>query len=182
MKKNLISYLAATALMVVLAVGSYAQKQGSGIGSFNAKSSLLLPDSPVNAEAIAGYSTDLNSLGRKGFRHFSKNFGTAEDVRIIKQDGNNFVYFKINDVANRVEYDKKGNLVYNIRYYYENLLPHAIRHIVKSTYYDYDITGVTEVNINDKTAYLMNIKNGITWKSIKILDGEMTIEQEFTER
>jgi hypothetical protein len=168
--------------MVFLAAGSYAQKQGSDVVPFTYKSSLLLPDSPVNAEANAGYSTDLNSLGTRGLKHFTKSFRNAEDVRITKERNNSLVYCKINGVENRMKYDKKGNLNYAIRYYEEGLLPLDVRHIVKSTFYDYSITGVTEVNVDDKTAYLLNIKNGITWKKIKVLDGEMTIEQEFTER
>jgi hypothetical protein len=168
--------------MVFLAAGSYAQKQGSDMVPFTTKSSILLPDLPVNSEANANYSSDLNSLGARGYKHFAKSFTNAEDVRIAKQGNSSFVYCRINGVDNRMKYDKRGNLNYVIRYYEESLLPRDVRHIVKSTFYDYSITGVTEVNIDDKTAFLVNIKNGITWKKIKVLDGEMSIEQEYTEK
>jgi len=45
--------------------------------------------------------------------------------------------------------------------------------MVKSNYYDYSIFLVQEVKVGDKTAYLVKIEDEKSFKTIRVVDGEM---------
>ena len=67
-----------------------------------------------------------------------------------------------------------------LRYYQEEKLPHEIRGLVKSTYYDYDIYLITEVNRNEKIAYVVKMEDKTSWKTVKVVDGEMEVLEDYT--
>jgi hypothetical protein len=79
----------------------------------------------------------------------------------------------------RVFYDKKGYWDATIKYYDEKKLPPDVRAIVKSTYYDYSITSVQEIQKGNKIVYLVHMQDATTLKSVKVCDGEMEVIAEF---
>ena len=65
-----------------------------------------------------------------------------------------------------------------IRRYYEKELPPEVRHLVKSTYYDFNIFYVSEITWNDKLAYIISMddktpNDKISYKIIKVVGSEM---------
>jgi hypothetical protein len=55
-----------------------------------------------------------------------------------------------------------------------------IRAQVKSTYYDYTITLVEEIEqINNPLVYLVHLADASTWKIVSVCDGEMETVQDF---
>jgi len=157
---------------------SHAQKQ-SGDPNFNSKMKLNAPESLASPATGTAYSSDLSSLSNKVVKNFKKNFKNADDLRISNFENRTYIYCKTNGIVNRVRYDKRGNWDYTIRYYEENQLPSEIRKQVKRTFFDFDISGVTEVSVGDKTAYLVRIKSIETWKTVKVLEDEMTIVESY---
>lgn len=178
MKKNFFNHVAVMISLTLLVTICSAQKQ-SADPNFNSKMKIAEPDSTVSPAPAATYSRDLASLGTKVLKNFSKNFKDADDVRIIKVKDNTHIYCITNGVTNRIRYDKKGNWNYTIRYYQQDLLPKEIRRQVRSNFLDFEIAGVTEVNVGDKTAYLVRIRSIETWKTVKVLDDEMSIIESF---
>jgi hypothetical protein len=69
--------------------------------------------------------------------------------------------------------------LYTLRYYEEKNLPFEVRDVVKRKYYDYSITGVNEILVEDKTIYIVLIQDGSNWKKVSVYDGEMKVLEDF---
>jgi hypothetical protein len=176
MKKN--SFFKAFGILplALFILPSFGQNQAGNNFSFDKKTIIA----SANAAPDAASMEELKSINKKAFADFSKHFQGASDIRISNHNKEIFIYFVRDGVSTRVGYDKKGNWHHTIRYYGEDLLPKEVRAIVKSTYYDYNIFSVTEVTVGDKTAHLVNIEDKTSWKTLKIVDGEMEVMQEYT--
>jgi hypothetical protein len=96
-------------------------------------------------------------------------------------------YFTHDNIQSWVCYNKKGDFEYMIRHYDEKKLPQEIRHLVRSTYYDFSILHINEITINGITFYFVTMadktsKDKICWKIVKVADGEMEVMKEYSER
>ncbi|HEV3250281.1 MAG TPA: hypothetical protein VGZ71_04975, partial [Puia sp.] len=91
-------------------------------------------------------------------------------------------YFKSeDDISDRVFYNKKGNWTFTVKSYNEGKLPRDIRAIVKSSYYDYTITLVEEVEGIDNLVYIIHMSDKTSIKNLRVTkDGEMDVLEEFT--
>ena len=63
----------------------------------------------------------------------------------------------------------------------EKDMPSDVRKIVKSKYYDYMITSVTEVKQNKMDIWIVNMKTDSTHITVRLEDGEMDLVQQFKE-
>ncbi len=98
----------------------------------------------------------------------------------MEQNKNGFsAFYSAKGIQNRVYLTRRGSFIGQIRYYTEKELPVDVRKQVRSNFYDYAITSVTEVNCNNLTAYLVTIADDTTWKVIRVLDGEMDVWKEY---
>ena len=119
--------------------------------------------------------TDVND---RALRNFKKNFsGVTDDVWAKTQDGY-VVRFSSNGIQTQAFLTNRGHCQGCIRYYSEKELPADIRHLVRSSYYDFTITSVKEVSVNKQTAYLVTIEDKTSWKVLRIVDGEMDVWEE----
>jgi hypothetical protein len=66
-----------------------------------------------------------------------------------------------------------------IRYYNEGQLPYDVKQMVKATYYGSNIFLVIEVTVGDKTAYLVKIRDEARTKTIRVMNREMDVLEEF---
>ena len=118
--------------------------------------------------------TAASSINMKALKNFQRSFKSAANASwYAVADGGFIASFKENDVQNSVAYDKKGNWVYNIKRYDEKHLPTDVRAQVKSTYYDFSITHVEEVLINDETIYIVHLEDATKMKTLRICNGDM---------
>ena len=76
-------------------------------------------------------------------------------------------------------YSRKGNWQYTIVYTDEKKLPANIRSLVKSVYYDYEITFVEEITVHAQKIYLVYVQDSTTWKVLRVTDDEMVIMDDF---
>ena len=52
----------------------------------------------------------------------------------------------------------------------------AIRHIVKSTYYDYSITLVEQIELpNEPVKYVVHLQDAVSWKNVLVSNGELNL-------
>src|SRR5262245_51290483 len=73
----------------------------------------------------------------------------------------------------RVDY-YKGQWLHTIRTYDENELPRDIRHLVKSSYYDYHISLVLEIEKpRDSFTYIVHLDGKTEWISVRVSSGRM---------
>lgn len=122
---------------------------------------------------------DLKMTSPRVYRNFTREFRKAKDVLISQQNGETFIYCKIDGIPNRIGYDTKGNWHHTIRYYDEADLDYSIRKMVQDSYGSFEIKGVTEVNVGDKTAYLVSLENKKMWKVIKVIEDNLEETESF---
>jgi hypothetical protein len=63
-----------------------------------------------------------------------------------------------------------------MKYYEENRLPRNIRAQIKSTYFDYKIFIVQEIeSAEHPTTYIVNLQGDSEWIKVKLCQGEMEV-------
>jgi hypothetical protein len=112
-------------------------------------------------------------------KDFNKNFRNAEDVYWSATKNAISVQCKIDGMPVRIFYDCKGRWTATIRTYGQDKLPADVRKQVRSSYYDYTIYIVNEVTVGKATAYLVGIQDQDTIKTIRVIDGEMDVYEDF---
>ena len=120
----------------------------------------------------------INNINVTAVRDFVNRFKEQTDARWYKlKDASLLVKFEVPDISYRVAYSSRGNWVYTIQTYYEKKLPRDVRAIVKSTYYDYSITQVEEIDHADGAGkvYIVHLKDDICWKTVRVYNGEMDL-------
>ena len=163
MKKSL--FIIAGLLPAMLAATLTFAQGNSVAPSFDASKSLA----PSPAISTAHF---------RAMKDFNKNYKTAANAQ-WRQISDGFIAdFTLDGIKTRSAYSKKGNWVYTIKYYGEKDLPKDVRKLVKSTYFDFSIIQVEEVQVTENLAYLVHIQDGKDWKIIRVVDGEMDVYKE----
>ena len=163
MKK--ISNCSRPGLLLLTSAGAYSQT----FNKFKADVSKF-----KEASSDAANAPDMNS---KIMKSFNKLFSDAKNIIWISDKKNiQSVYFERKGKATRAAFTKNGELKYAVTTYTEEGLPEEILFQVKNTYFGKSIFGVTEVQVQDKTAYLITLEDKTSWLHIKVLDGDITEE------
>jgi len=188
MKKIFQACFAVAALMLIHGI-SFAQNSIAAM-KLNQPSStqnLISPSAKPNSEKKP-FSDRLNERNIKAIRNFIKSYKDAANVKWLKTvEGSDVVYFSIGDVKNWVFYTRKGIYEGMMRRYNENNLPPDVRHLVKSTYYDFNITHVAEVSSENNIVYIISLSDNrladkIFYKEIKLANGEMEVMNEYSKK
>ena len=182
MKQNLSVRFIVLGLAAIFYSGAYSQLSAAPIARIDSHTQSLSKSftaAGVDADKLALAS--LKAVNAKMFNHFSKNFKNASDIRISNIGSFTDVDFKLNGIANKVQYNKKGKWMYSVSHYEEAKLSDDIRDDVERAYPGYSVFGfVTEVKVLDKSATLVMIENRKTWKRIRIMDGNIETYEEYT--
>jgi len=126
-------------------------------------------------------AADLSAVNAKAIKDFASKFGQGLNETWYKISDGFVSNFKVDGFANRVFYDTKGRWRYTVKSYGEKKLPRDIRSIVKSTYYDYTIKLVEEVQSADNLVYIIHQEDEKTIMNIRVSkDGDMDILEQFT--
>ena len=170
MKKTLFSTMILMSAITFSASGNaqeYAFNKSlvNAVNPYPEKASRIVDETEVSINAV---------------RDFSKNFKNATDIKWVKNENGSSVYFVLDGIKMRSSYNTKGKREYILKYYDELRLPANIRHLVRSTYYDYRIAIVTEVERNDETSYLIKMENDNEFLTIKVDDGELSVFERTT--
>ncbi len=172
MKKNLIALVIVSA--ATLAGTSRANAQiVSNSSSLEYQMNATETKSSMNELAISPRAV-------KDFMNTHKNV-TGESWMKTK-DGFS-VRFNSDDVRTTIYYDKKGNWAGSIKIYGEEKLLRDIRHLVKSTYYDYNIVYAQEIETTDSDGvptYVVCVDDKTKIKMIRVINGEMSEWKEYT--
>lgn len=173
MKKTAISGLAVIILSWIINT-SYAQFEYSvakldSTASFS-HNRLLLP----------GVVKKFKGVHTKAEIRFTDAYENATDILWYHlNDKRLMVRFFDNDIQTKIFYNRKGNQESMIRYYTEDKLPNEVRRLVKAIYYDFNIFQVIEVTVGRQTAYLVKIEDKSCTKTIRVMNGEMEVIEEF---
>jgi len=113
-------------------------------------------------------------------RSFLKSYKDVSDAKWIEVKEGFVAMFNRDGVDYQVAYTKKGNLIRTIRSYSEDNMSQDLRHIVKSTYYDYGINRVHEIETPLKpVTYIVQLVGKKELINLKIENGEMEEVQRF---
>lgn len=87
--------------------------------------------------------------------------------------------FTLSNLPARALFSKNGAMLYCITYGSEQSLPRNVRSMIRSTYYDYTINGVTRVDsqVGDEqhTAWIANLQSGDQLMVVKVIGRDMEV-------
>ena len=168
MKKNLIA-------LVIVSVATLA-----GISRANAQ--LVSNSSSVEYGDIKNSTVELETISPRAIKNFASTYKNVSGESWMKVKGGFSVRFISDDIRISILYDNKGYWVGSIKYYSEEKMSRVIRHIVKSTYYDYNIIYTQEIETADTKGmptYIICLQDNTNIKMIRICDEEMSVWKEY---
>ena len=119
-------------------------------------------------------------VDQKVLAAFNKTFQNVQEVSWTEFDNSYQVSFKQNTISSKITYDKQGNIVSTIRYYFEEQLPLMILSKVKNKYASQKIHGVVEVSSEQGTFFHITLVNETHWTTIKAdAYGNLAVENKF---
>ena len=169
MKHSFFRHVTGIIPFVALCSCAFAQTNLSSPLNFPTKE-LAYADEP-KAEAA--------NINAKALKNFSKSYQKQSDASWFAISDGFVAIFTADGVKTKAYYDSKGRPVGDVRTYQEDKLPTEIRHLVKSTYYDFNIFLVNEVTVDNAKVYLIKIEDKTSFKTIRVQDGEMTETEAF---
>jgi hypothetical protein len=172
MKKNLIA-------LVIVSVATLA-----GINKANAQivSNRSL-EYQINATKTKNFMNEVEAISPRALKNFADTYKNVSGESWMKIKDGFSVRFTSDDVRTTVLYDSKGHWASSIKYYSEEKMLHEVRHIVKSTYYDYNIIYAQEIETaasDGVPTYIICVEDKTKIKMIRIHDGEMSQWKEYT--
>lgn len=125
-----------------------------------------LPINKVHIRAMRDFlKRDINAV--------SADWNVVESGYVVKYTGKN-------KSKCRTVYNCRGEFVYTIRQYYENVMPRDVRGMVKSEYYDYTITLVDEIEERMKPlVYVVHLEDSTTLKNVRVCERDMEVIEEY---
>jgi hypothetical protein len=106
---------------------------------------------------------------------FASLFKGAVAPKWFEADKNYVVDFIMDNQVNKAEFTRRGRLVYHMVFGNEKQMPVDIRTIVKSKYFDFAINSTLKVNIDDQSAWIVNIEDANQFFVLRVLDGVMDV-------
>jgi hypothetical protein len=125
------------------------------------------------AEDNTAALSTLKMYSPKAYKNFTKAFKSPTEVRVTQENGETFIFCRVDGIVNRVGYDKKGKWHHTIRYYDAGQLSHQMSSAILGNYKGYEISGVTEVSFAGELAYFISLEALRSWKVIRIQHDEI---------
>jgi hypothetical protein len=158
------------------------QNPGSFVGSQTQSAPIqTIAFSYKSFDAATSTESEISAINIKAIKDFKGRFAEAKDEKWFTLKDGFMSYFTLDGYGVRACYDKKGRWQYSLRFSSENKLPHDIRAVVKSTYYDFTITIVETVEVPGQRVYLVHLEDATQIKIVRVSEeGEMSVLQEYT--
>jgi hypothetical protein len=173
MKKSTCLLLTAICFLSVLFIHCEAQTDMSSSGD-------LTVNKLATLSASSGRTGE--NVNSKAEKNFSKSYQQATAVEwSALQDKSWVCRFNMNNIFYKAYYNGKGQWLGTVSSYDGSKLNKGIRDQIKSTYYDYKIGFVSEVNLSpDRIIYIVEIQDEKSIKKIRIAsdEDEMEVVQE----
>lgn len=114
----------------------------------------------------SGFRAMADDPNQKVLDAFNKTFPNVKEVAWTENEHSYEVKFKQNEILFRVTYDKDGNILKTLRYYYEQNLPLLVLSKVKSKFKNKKIYEVTEESSEEGTYYHIILEDEKHWINI----------------
>lgn len=123
-----------------------------------------------------------NEVNANVLRSFYAQYGEVTGASWFRSANGYAVSFKQGDMSHTVYYRLNGVLDAKLISYSGDRLPVPVRDVVRSGYFAYSITHVTEVHKNNATAFYVKLEDASTIKTLKIVDGESELVENLQKR
>ncbi len=126
------------------------------------------------------YKPTKKNINVRAYKDFQVRYNEADNVMWYYDPKAGFeCYFLKDGYGDRVIYDKNGRWQYSLIMYGEENLPRDIRASIKSTYFDFDITLVEEIQMPGGIEYVVYLVDKSNIQILKVnSEGEIQILQE----
>lgn len=134
-----------------------------------------------NLQSLHMSTLPINKVHVRAMRDFLKRENNAvnADWNVV-ENGYVVKYTGKNNSKCKTAYNCRGEFVYTIRQYYENVMPRDVRGMVKSEYYDYTITLVNEIEERMKPlVYIVHLEDSTTLKNVRVCERDMEVLEEY---
>lgn len=172
MKNKFFICMAGTVLALAMINPGFSQKRNQSWSKVP-----LLSFEKVAPQFPAVSSGYINDISSKAIRDFIRRFDSTVGENWSKITNGYIAFFEKDNIRFKVYYDSKGYWDNTMRTYTEKYLPFDVRHAVKSTYYDFNIYHVTEIESHDQPLiyfiYLRKGEDETSFKTITYSAGEM---------
>ena len=150
----------------VMAQGNQSRVNSSGISQETETGALTTVNSNLNVSKAA-----------RDFSRSYKNASNAEWFQTYK--GWSVVYFTEGGNKMKSVYNKKGKWEYTLRFFSQQEIPTEVKNLVSGSFHDYTINQAVEVERFGQKVIVAYLENATNLKTIRILDGEIEIAQEY---
>jgi hypothetical protein len=160
---------------------SFGQRATNANINSNSLSESLKPDmSNENADRKA--FENLKAVNVKIHKDFIKHFSSASNITTSTDKEYTSIACIVDGVKTRVNYFRNGRWASTLRMLQPKQIPARLYDDVSAAYPGYKLTSGKEVIVGPKVAYLVDIENDRAFKTIRIIDGEYDIYQEFNKQ
>lgn len=160
-----------TLLLAIVGYYAFPQNVKNSVATLNPG---VAPLSGSAATANAP-TTEAKNVSSKAIKHFNKTFKNVADEKWYEMPDGYRANFTQKDIRCRLDYDKNGTWMHTIKYYDEKKLPVEVRRVVVSSYLDYSIRTVEEIEApHDVKFYVIHLEGEKDWINIKVSDNEIT--------
>jgi hypothetical protein len=119
-------------------------------------------------------------VSEKVLHAFNKTFPNVKDIRWSESRDYYEVHFKQEQIISRVTYDREGNIVKTLRYYYGEQLPILVLERTRNKFPDHTIYGVTEEATTEETLYHIILQDDKNWILITSdIGGTITVNKKY---
>ena len=121
-----------------------------------------------------------NNISTRAIRHFVTNFAEVSNEKWYCTSNLFVAMFTLKGIEYRVDYDKKGNWIETFKTYDQTRLPADIMQSVKSSYYDYNIFQVQEIEQPSfAPTYIIHLENKTKLINLQVRNGMIEEWQKF---
>lgn len=160
MKKQIITAITAIAVFTCIANSLKAQQP-------NSKN---LPDVKVTSTIV--------KMDERVWNSFQDEFKGATNVTWYKLDKDYLIKFIMNDIAQKVLYNKKGQQIYHISYCAETNMPAEVVRQLNNSFKGFSIKLSFKVEEEGRTIWVVNMENESKLLFVRIEDGELELVKE----
>lgn len=134
----------------------------------------------ANVKPVRPSNQYINEINVRAMRDFVSRYGEVENTKWHRTKDSYIAVFYRDSVQHRVIYSQRGDLSFIMKYYEESRMARNIRAQVKSTYYDYKIFIIQEIESpNHPSIYIVNLQGDTDWKKVRLCQGDMEVMEEY---
>ena len=175
MKKKILFGLAGICLLLISSLVAIGQLTNAGVRQSEDFTFARKPTQNNSVDFLRR-----NEINAAALRSFVRSYKNVTDEKWYETPGGLVAVFSMRDINCQVMYTKKGDWTGSIRSYQENNLCRDVRHLVKRTYYDYDINLVQEIERPlNPTTYIIQLIGKTEIIKLAVCNDELTVLQTF---